>query len=136
MKSTMVSTSKSDWISGRGLYGEQSIYNGKELVQLKILSDRRKEGGGLAYLAKFSPPAGKLIKIVAVARSTEHTYVLEGGYCNRAGEQLRFPGDYALNPKGRPHSAFIGKETVSLVMYAGDPDEIREFEIIDPKLAR
>ncbi len=136
MKSIMVSTSKSDWISGSGLYGEQSIYNGKELVQLKILSDRRKEEGGLAYLVKFSPPAGKLIKIVAVARSTEHTYVLEGGYCNRAGEQLRFPGDYALNPKGRPHSAFIGKETVSLVVYAGEPDEIREFVVIDLESAR
>lgn len=136
MKSIMVSTSKTDWISGSDLYGEQSIYKGKELVQLKILSDRREEEGGLAYLVKFNPPVGKLFKIVAVARSDEHTYVLEGGYCNRAGQQLRFPGDYALNPTGRPHSAFVGKETVSLVVYAGAPDEIREFMVIDLKPAR
>lgn len=136
MKSIMVSTSKTDWISGSHLYGQQSIYHGKELVELKILSDRRKEEGGLAYLVKFNPPAGKLIKIVAVARSDEQTYVLEGGYCNRVGEQLRFPGDYALNPKGRPHSAFVGKETVSLVVYAGEPDEIREFSVMDLKSAR
>lgn len=136
MKSIMVSTSKIDWISGSDLYGEQSIYKGKELVQLKILSDRREEEGGLAYLVKFNPPVGKLIKIVAVARSDEHTYVLEGGYCNRAGQQLRFPGDYALNSTGRPHSAFIGKETVSLVVYAGAPDDIREFMVIDLKSAR
>jgi hypothetical protein len=57
--------------------------------------------------------------------------VLEGGYYNRSGEPLRFPGDYALNPGGRPHSAFIGQETVSLVVYAGEPDEIREFEVVD-----
>jgi hypothetical protein len=57
--------------------------------------------------------------------------VLGGGSCNRSGEQLRFPGDYALNPKGHPHSAFIGRETVSLVVYAGEPDEIREFAVID-----
>jgi hypothetical protein len=34
MKSIMVSTSKTDWTSGSHLYGERSIYNGKELVQV------------------------------------------------------------------------------------------------------
>ena len=131
MKSIIVSTTRIDWISGSNLYGKASIYNGKELVQLKILSDRRREGAGLAYLVKFSPPAGKLIKIIAVAKSDEHTYVLEGGSCNRSGQQLRFPGDYALNPKGHTHSAFIGTDTVSLVVYAGEPDEILELAVTD-----
>jgi hypothetical protein len=40
------------------------VFNGNDIVQLKILSDRRAEGGGIAWLAKFLPPPGKLIKIV------------------------------------------------------------------------
>jgi len=102
-------------------------------MQLKILSDRRGDGGGIAYLVKFSPPAGKLIKLVAIARSDEHVYILAGGYCNKAGEQLRWPGDYGLNPKGHPHSAFIGEETVNLAVYAGEPDEVLECTVIDPE---
>jgi hypothetical protein len=38
---------------------------------------------------------------------------------------------YTLNPKGQPHSAFIGVETVSLVIYRGEPDEIVSLEVID-----
>ena len=102
-------------------------------MQLKILSDRRGDGGGIAYLVKFSPPAGKLIKLVAVARSDEHVYILAGGYCNKAGEQLRWPGDYGLNPNGHPHSAFIGEETVNLAVYTGEPDEVLECTVIDPE---
>jgi hypothetical protein len=51
-------------------------------------------------MLKFSHPAGKLIKSVSVARSDEHVYLLEGGYCNRAGEQLRIPGRYGLTLRG------------------------------------
>ncbi|HVA69387.1 MAG TPA: hypothetical protein VNF45_08735 [Candidatus Binataceae bacterium] len=132
MKAISVRTPDTEWTSAAGVFGERAINNGKPLVQLKILSDRRPEGGGLAYMLKFSPPAGKLIKLVAVAQSDEHVYVLEGGYCNRAGEQLRFPGDYALNPEGHPHSAFIGVETVGMAVYAGEPDKVVELEVIDP----
>jgi len=48
-------------------YGRAAIYEGKEVVQLKVLSDRRDQGGGIAWLVKFAPPPGKLIKIVAIA---------------------------------------------------------------------
>ncbi len=132
MKAISVRTPDTKWTSAASVFGERAINNGKPLVQYKILSDRRSEGGGIAYMLKFSPPAGKLIKLVAVAQSDEHVYVLEGGYCNRAGEQLRFPGDYALNPEGHPHSAFIGVETVGIAVYAGEPDKVVELEVIDP----
>jgi hypothetical protein len=39
----------------------------------------------MAYIVRFGLPEGRLIKIVAVARSEEHVYILEGGYCNKAG---------------------------------------------------
>lgn len=132
MKAVAVRTPNEEWTPATSVFGERAICHGKPLVQFKILSDRRPEGGGIAYMLKFSPPHGKLIKLVAVAQSDEHVYVLEGGYCNRAGEQLRFPGDYALNPEGHPHSAFIGVETVGVAVYAGEPDRIVELEVIDP----
>jgi hypothetical protein len=124
-----------DWEPGSRLYGDRSIYHGTELVHLKVLSDRRAAGGGLAYLVKFSPPPKKLIKVVAVTRSNEHVFILEGGFCNKAGKPLRGPGDYALNPSGHPHSAFIGSEVVSLAVYSGEPDDIVAFDVIDARPA-
>jgi len=131
-----VDVSRLEWTAGSALYGPASIYEGKEVVSLKILSDRRQEGGGLAYLVRFLPPAGKVIKIVAVARSDEHIFGLEGGRGTKSGVQLRFPGTYGLNAKGKLHSAFIGIETISIVVYTGEPDEIQSIEIIDPEPGR
>jgi hypothetical protein len=98
---------------------------------VKRLSDRRAEGGGVAYLLRARPPAGKLIKIVAVARSDEHVFNLGGGRANKAGKPVAAPGGYALNPEGQPHSAMIASETVSLVVYAGEPDEVKSVEVLD-----
>jgi len=109
MVSTHVDIENTEWTAGTLFYGPAAMYQGKDIVQLKILSDRRSEGGGIAWLAKFSPPPGKLIKIVATALSDEHVF----------------------NPKGQPHSALIGTETVSLVIYRGEPDEIASMEVID-----
>jgi hypothetical protein len=119
------------WTSGVPFYGPGAIYDGKEIVQLKVLSDRRHEGGGIAWLVKFLPPPGKLIKIVAVALSDEHIFNLEGGRSTKTGQPVRGSSDYGLNPKGQPHSAMIGTESVSLVIYTGEPDEIRTMEVID-----
>lgn len=33
--------------------------------------------------------------------------------------------------KCQPHSAFIGTDTVSLVIYHGEPDEIVSLEVVD-----
>jgi len=131
MVSTHVDIENTEWTAGTLFYGPAAMYQGKDIVQLKILSDRRSEGGGIAWLAKFSPPPGKLIKIVATALSDEHVFNLEGGRVTKSGQPARSSGGYTLNPKGQPHSALIGNETVSLVIYRGDPDEIASMEVID-----
>jgi hypothetical protein len=108
-----------------------AIHEGKEIIQSKVLSDRRQEGGGLALLSKISPPPGKLVKIVAVARSDEHVFDLEGGRGTKSGRPLRSAIDYTLNSEGQVHSALIGTETLSLVIYRGEPDENILFEVVD-----
>jgi hypothetical protein len=132
MKALMQRTPDLRWTPGSQLYGDKCRHDGHEVIELKILSDRRAEGGGMAYLMKLTPPAGKLIKLIAVAGSDEHVYILQGGYCDRTGRKLRFPGDYVLNPKGHPHSAFVGEESVSLVVYSGEPDLMEEVAVVDP----
>lgn len=131
MASQHVDVRAAAWTSGAPFYGPGAIFNGNDIVQLKILSDRRAEGGGIAWLAKFLPPPGKLIKIVAKALSDEHVFNLEGGRVNKSGAPVRASGGYTLNPEGQPHSAIIGSETVSLVIYRGEPDEIVSLEVIE-----
>lgn len=131
MVSTHVDIENAEWTAGIPFYGPAAVYDGKDIVQLKVLSDRRREGGGIAWLAKFSPPPGKLIKIVATALSDEHVFNLEGGRATKSGQPARSSGGYTLNPEGQPHSAFIGTETVSLVIYRGEPDEIVSMEVVD-----
>jgi hypothetical protein len=86
-----------DWTCAVPFYGPAAVHDGKDIVQLKVLSDRRSEGG----------------------RST------------KSGQQTQASGGYSLNPKGQPHSAMISSETVALVIYAGEPDEIKSMEIVD-----
>src|ERR1700746_2379748 len=131
MVSTHVDIEQAEWTPGTPFYGPAAHYDGKDIVQLKVLSDRRAEGGGITWLAKFSPPPGKLIKIVATALSDEHVFNLEGGRSTKAGQPARSSGGYTLNPKGQPHSALIGNETVGLVIYRGEPDETTSMGVID-----
>jgi hypothetical protein len=131
MHSINLDTTTMEWEPGSPLYGEGAIFDGKEVVNLKIVSDRRQDGGGTAWLVRFTSPEGKVIKIVAVARSDERIFNLEGGRGSKSGEQLRFPGNYALNPRGKVHSAFIGTESIALVVYTGESDEIRSMEVPD-----
>lgn len=131
MASTHIDIESAAWTPGTPFYGPEAVHDGRDIVQLKILSDRRQQGGGIAWLVKFSPPPGKLIKIVATALSDEHVFNLEGGRSTKSGQPARASGGYSLNPKGQPHSAFIGTETVALVVYTGEPDEIRPIEVVD-----
>jgi hypothetical protein len=119
------------WLPGFEMYGQAALYEGQPILELKTLSDRRAEGGGVAYLLKATPPAGKLIKIVAVARSDEHVWNLSGGRANKSGKPVGVPGGYSLNPQGQPHSAMIAIETTALVVYAGEPDEVTSVEVVD-----
>ncbi len=131
MASIHVDVANLEWTSGVPFYGAAAIHDGREIVQLKVLSDRRTEGGGIAWLVRFLPPPGKLIKIVAMALSDEHIFNLEGGRSNKSGRPVKGAGDYGLNTKGRPHSAMIASETVSLIVYTGEPDEVRSIEVVD-----
>jgi hypothetical protein len=119
------------WAVGTAFCGSAAIFQGEEIVRAKLLSDRRSQGGGSAWLVKFSPPPGKLIKIVATARSDEHVFNLEGGRGTKGGQPLRAAGGYTLNPEGQPHSALISQETISLVVYSGELDEVHSMEIVD-----
>ena len=131
MASTHVDIESAEWTPGTPFYGPAAVYDGKKIIQLKVLSDRRQEGGGIAWLVKFTPPSGKLIKIVATALSDEHVFNLSGGRTTISGQPARSSGGYTLNPEGQPHSAFLGSETVSLVIYRGEPDEIVSMEVVD-----
>ena len=131
MASTHVDYNAMDWASAVPFYGPAAIYDGKDVVQLKVLSDRRADGGGIAWLVKFMPPPGKLIKIVATALSDEHVFNLQGGRSTKSGQPAQRSGGYGLNPKGQPHSAMIAQETMALVIYAGEPDRIDSMEVVD-----
>src|SRR5260221_3109481 len=131
MASMRVDDTTMGWTSAVPFYGHAAVYDSTDIVQLKVLSDRRKEGGGIAWLVRMTPPPGKLIKIVAVALSDEHIFSLKGGRSTKSGERAQGSGGYGLNPKGQPHSAMIVEETMALVIYAGEPDEIRSLEVVD-----
>jgi hypothetical protein len=130
MASEHVDVATMEWTSAVPFYGPAAIHEGKEVVQLKVLSDRRRQGGGIAWLVKFSPPPGKLIKIVATALSDEHVFSLQGGRSTKSGKPAQNSGGYSLNPKGQPHSAMIAEESISLIVYAGEPDYINSLEIV------
>ena len=89
MASTHVDYNEMEWASAVPFYGPAAVWQGKDVVQLKMLSDRRGEGGGIAWLVKFTPPPGKLIKIVATAMSDEHIFSLQGGRATKSGEPPR-----------------------------------------------
>ena len=131
MATTRVDHASMDWSSGVPFFGPAARYNGKDIVQLKVLSDRRSEGGGIAWLVKFTPPEGKLIKIVATALSDEHVFNLQGGRATKSGQPAHNAGGYSLNSEGQPHSAMIAQETTALVIYTGEPDRVDAMEIVD-----
>lgn len=131
MASQRVDYNTMKWASAVPFYGPAAFHDGRDVIQLKVLSDRRAEGGGIAWLVRFTPPPGKLIKIVATALSDEHIFGLQGGRSTKSGTPAQGRGAYGLNPKGQPHSAMIAQETMALVVYAGEPDRIDSLEVVD-----
>jgi hypothetical protein len=131
MQSLNLDVAALPWQPAEPFFGPGATYEGRRIVQLKVLSDRRAEGGGIVWLLRFSPPPGKVVKVIATARSDEHIFRLEGGRATKAGEPLRFAGNYGLNPNGKPHSAFIAAETEAIVVYTGEPDEVHAVEVLD-----
>mgnify|MGYP001553521161 FL=1 len=131
MSSVRVHIDHVEWTSAIPFYGPGAVFHGQEIVQLKVLCDRRHEGGGITWIVKFIPPAGKLIKIIAVAASDEHVFVLDGGRSTKSGIPSNTSGGYSLNPKGQPHSAMFASEMTALVVYVGEPDEVKSIEVVD-----
>jgi hypothetical protein len=99
MASTRIDYSEMEWASALPFYGPAAVYQGKDIVRLKVLSDRRGEGGGIAWLVKFTPPQGKLIKIVATAMSDEHVISLQGGRSTKSGQPAQGSGGYGSTPR-------------------------------------
>lgn len=130
MKAAKIPTDQIEWQAVAGPDGQPVRHDGNPFAFIKVLSDRRGNGGGYAYLLRLVPPPGRLVRIIAVARSDEHVFLLEGGYCNKAGELIAAPGAYGLNVEGSPHSAFCAIETVGYVVCRGEPDEIRGFDVV------
>jgi hypothetical protein len=131
MASIRMTPDTMSWSPATELFGPAALHDGLPILEIKTLSDRRAAGGGVAYLLRATPPAGKLIKIVAIARSDEHVFNLEGGRANKAGRPVAAPGGYTLNPDGQPHSAMIASPNTSLVIYTGEPDEVTSVEVVD-----
>jgi hypothetical protein len=131
MTSHRIDYSRMEWASAVPFYGPAAVHDGQDIIQLKVLSDRRAEGGGIAWLVRFTPPPGKLIKIVATALSDEHIFSLQGGRSTKSGAPARGSGGYGLNTSGQPHSAMIAQETMALVVYAGEPDRIDSLKVVD-----
>ncbi len=106
MASTRIDYTTMEWSSGRPFYGPAAVYDGKDIVQLKVLSDRRKEGGGIAWLVKMTPPPGKLIKIVAVALVRRAIFSLQGRPQHqerRAGAGMRAAWPQSQGPAAQRH---------------------------------
>jgi hypothetical protein len=131
MPSTRVHPDDIAWTPWTEVFGDSAFYQGRPIIEAKTLSDRRAEGAGVAYLLRFSPPEGKLIKVVAVARSDEHVFNLAGGRATKSGQPVSGAGGYSLNPDGQPHSAMIATETTAFVLYTGEPDEVTSVEVLD-----
>ena len=49
MASMRIDYNEMDWASAVPFYGPAAVYQGKDVVRLKVLSDRRGEGGGIAW---------------------------------------------------------------------------------------
>ena len=59
MHSISVNTEEMEWMPGTPFYGPGAVFEGKAVVHLKILSDRRSAGGGIAWLVRITPPPGQ-----------------------------------------------------------------------------
>ncbi len=120
-----------EWTSGVPFFGQGARHEGRDVIQLKILSDRRNDGGGISWLAKYSPPPGKLLRIIAVAESDEHAFILDGGRATKSGQMRKAANGFSVNSKGQWHSSMIATETVALVVYSGEPDAVESVAVVD-----
>jgi hypothetical protein len=95
-------------------------------VFLKVLRRPEDGGGCWHWLIRFAPPAGRAIRVTAIAESDEEIFFL-------AGSEDGGAGPYGCNPAGLRHGVTITEETVALVHYHGAPDTILRAEVVDTR---
>src|SRR4029077_969263 len=89
------------WSPCTEMFGAAALYNGRPIIEAKTLTDRRAEGGGITYMLRFSPPEGKLIKVVARARRGEPLFRPPRGRRDKGGPAGR-GGGRLFNQSKRP----------------------------------
>jgi len=108
-------------LPGNSFYGRRLLLRGKDIVQLKILSDRRHEGGG-CLASQVPPPPVQADKIVvprAFGMSTSLT--LQGGKLGNEGLSTRaLRRRYTLKTKGKRTCALIGAKRWVSSLYRGE----------------
>jgi hypothetical protein len=87
----------------------------------KVLRSPDDGGGCWHVLFRFRPPAGRGIRVTAIAQSDEEVFIL-------TGERT---GHYGCNPKGLRHGQTVTEDTTILVHYHDAPDEILRAEVIE-----
>jgi hypothetical protein len=90
-------------------------------ISVKVLRAPEDGGGCWHCLLRFRPPAGKAIRITAIAQSDEEVFMLTGD---------RY-GQYGCNPKGLRHGQTITEDTTALVHYHDAPDDVLRAEVIE-----
>ena len=61
MPTTRIDPDDVSWVPATEMFGEGAFYDGKPVLEVKTLSDRRAEGGGVAHLLRASPPASSAL---------------------------------------------------------------------------
>jgi len=65
MVSTHVDIENTEWTPGTPFYGPAAIHDGTDIVQLKILSDRRSEGSSRSSPRRFRMSMSSISKAAA-----------------------------------------------------------------------
>jgi hypothetical protein len=126
-KRTQIDTGTIDWVPAGEILADYHVDTGSPDtgVFLKVLRRPEDGGGCWHWLIRFTPPAGRGIRITAVAESDEEIFFL------RDESPESRTGVYACNEAGLRHGITVTGETVALVHYHGAPDRILRAEVVE-----
>ena len=97
----------------------------------KVLRRPEGEDPAWTFLLRIVPPVGKKLRFAAIAGSNEEGYLLAGSAVDAQGRRTLEAGSYFFTAAGAPHAGFLNEEHLVLVHYDGDPDIVRELEVVD-----
>jgi hypothetical protein len=128
MTSIRVDPSEMEWGSAGAFYGPGAVHEGRDIVHM---SDRRGEGGGIAYLGAIHPAARKIDQ----DRRDGHVRQARVHARRRARDKIgpagKRQGRLQAQHRGPAHSAMIAEESTSLIAYTGEPDAVHSPELVD-----